>query len=255
MTSSVTISVRSLVTTVGVAAALVVAYLVGALQGEDASAAEEVDAASPSTIVMSGTGTATGVPDQLSFSVGVHTVAADVSTALDSASRTTADVMAALQEQGVDKGDLQTTGLTIHPNYDYSDDGPPVITGYSVSQSLSVLVRSLADAGECLAAAAQAGGNAIRLSGVRLEIADQDALLAKARAAAIADAELKAQQYAEAGGSALGEMMVVRETGGRPGPGPIALEGYAAADAVRSVPIRAGTADLRAEVSVVWSLQ
>lgn len=71
MKSSITVSVRSLVTTVGVAAALVLAYLVGALQGEDASAAEEVDAASPPTIVMSGTGTATGVPDQLSFRVGV----------------------------------------------------------------------------------------------------------------------------------------------------------------------------------------
>lgn len=255
MNSSITVSVRSLVTTVGVAAALILAYLVGALQGEEASAAEEVDAASPPTIVMSGTGTATGVPDQLSFRVGVHTVAADVSTALDSASRTTADVMAALQEQGVDKGDLQTTGLNIHPNYDYSDDGPPVITGYSVSQSLSVLVRSLDDAGESLAAAAEAGGNAVRLSGVRLEISDQDALLAEARAAAIDDAESKAKQYAEAGGRSLGEMLVVRETGGRHGTGPTPTRGYAADTAVRSVPIRAGKADLSAEVSVVWTLQ
>jgi uncharacterized protein YggE len=266
MNSSVTVSIRSLVTVLAVATALVLAYVVGALQHgapaaatpaatstEVAETAEEADAASP-TIAMSGTGTATGVPDQLGFSVGVHTVAADVSTALDSASRTTARVMSALQEEGVARGDLKTTGLHINANYDYGDDGPPVITGYSVSQNLSVLVRSLPDAGETLAAAAEAGGNAVRLSGVRLEIGDQDALLAEARDQAIADAEAKARQYAEAGGRSLGEVLLVRETGA-PMPVPLQLDDYAAAQRdVRAVPIRAGKADLQAEVSVVWSL-
>jgi uncharacterized protein YggE len=257
MSSSVTVSVRSLVTAVAVAGAVVLAYLLGALQqgAPAAAAAEEVDAASAPTIVMSGTGTATGVPDQLSFKVGVHTVAADVSAALDSANATTARVMAALQEQGVAKGDQKTTGLHISANYDYDDEGPAVITGYSVSQSLSVVVRSLPDAGAALSAAADAGGNAIRLSGVRLEIADQDALLAEARDQAIADAEAKAQQYAEAGGRFLGEVMLVRESGGRT-PRLSQELAYAAVDrSVKAVPIRAGKAELRAQVSVVWSLE
>ena len=91
MNSSVTVSVRSLVMTMVVATALVLAYLVGVVQGDapQATAAapevEEIDQSSP-TIVMSGSGTATGVPDQLTFKVGVKAVATDVSTALNQAS-------------------------------------------------------------------------------------------------------------------------------------------------------------------------
>jgi uncharacterized protein YggE len=204
---------------------------------------------------MSGTGTATGVPDQLSFKVGVHAVAPDVSTALNSASSTTSKVLAAVQEEGVDKDDLQTTGLTINAMYDYSDDGPPVITGYSVSQNLSVLVRSLPDAGTTIAAAAEAGGNAIRLSGVRLEVGDEDGLMAAARAAAIEQAQEKALQYAEASDRTLGDVLLVREGGGGTH-ARLALgrETYATADAMRAIPIRAGKADLEVQVSVVWSL-
>jgi uncharacterized protein len=188
----------------------------------------------------------------------VNAVATDVSTALSSASRTTSRVLQAVQARGVDKDDVKTTGLSIHANYDYSDDAPPVITGYSASQNLSVLVRALPDAGRTIAAAVAAGGNAIRLSGVRLQVGDEDALKAQARAAAIQEASTKAQQYAEAAGSSLGDVLLVSE--GKLGGGgharyPLAARAYADLGSVRSVPIRAGTADLEVTVSVVWALE
>lgn len=267
MNSSVTVSVRSLVIALAVAAALVLAYLVGAVQGDASpaaaasttpvAAAPEVSTSSP-TIEMSGTGTATGVPDQLSFKVSVHATAPDVSTALNSASSTTSQVMAAVHGQGVDNDDLQTTGLNIHANYDYGDDGPPVITGYSVSQNLSVLVRSLPDAGKTIAAAADAGGNAIRLSAVRLQVGDEDGLMSRARAAAIEQAKAKATQYAEASDRELGDVLLVREGGGGGGTHArlqLGTAAYEDASAMRAIPIRAGKADLEVKVSVVWSLE
>ncbi len=262
MNSSVTVSIRSLVIALAVAAALLLAYLVGAVQGDAAPAAAapaaaavtDVSPATP-TIVMAGTGTATGVPDQLTFAVGIHATRTDVSTALNSSSRTTNSVLDAVQAQGVDADDVQTTGLNINANYDYPDDGPAVITGYTVSQNLTVLVKSLPDAGKTISAAAEAGGNAIRLHDVRLQVGDEDALMAEARDAAIAEAEAKAKQYAEASGRSLGDVLLVREGGGGHAQVRLPEATYATADMVRAVPIRAGKADLEVQVSVVWSLE
>jgi len=259
--STVTVNVRSLVLVVVVSAALVVAYVLGVGSGGSAVAAQPSSpAAAPPTaddvpsIQMTGAGSATAVPDQLTFQVGVSTTATDVSTALDSANATTREVLAAVGEQGVDPADVQTTGLNIRATYDYGDDGPPVITGYAVSQDLSVLVRSLPDAGATISAAAEAGGNAIRLHGIRLQVADEDAVLRQARAAAVADAQAKAQQYAAASGAALGEVLSVREVSGGGGVRTRGIVEAAAADAISRVPIRAGRADLEVRVAVVWSL-
>lgn len=132
-----------------------------------------------------------------------------------------------------------------------------MITGYAVSQRMSVLVRSLPDSGDAISAAAAAGGNAIRLHGVKLRVGDEPGLLRKAREAAMTDARAKAEQYAAASGQSLGEVLSVRESGGGGGhkvgyqrtASDLAMAGY------QSVPIRAGSADLDVSVSVVWALE
>lgn len=256
MRSTITVSVRSLVITTAVAISVAAAYALGSAQS-GASPAFAAEASAPSdvpSIVMTGTGEATGVPDQLVFSLAVHTSASDVSTALSSANAATRHVLAAVNGQGVARKDVQTTGLSISPTYDYSSDGPPVITGYAVSESLSVLVRSLPDAGSIIGSAVNAGGNAVRLHDLRLQIGDEDALLRKARADAFAAAKAKAEQYAEASGRQLGEVTSIREV--HIAPHINGLYRSASLDAValgKVVPIRAGSADLKVTVSVVWS--
>jgi uncharacterized protein len=238
-----------------VAIAVAAAYALGSAQSA-ASPAFAAEASAPSdvpSIVMTGTGEATGVPDQLVFSLAVHTSASDVSTALSSANSATHQVLLAVNGQGVARKDVQTTGLSINPMYDYSGDGPPVITGYAVSESMSVLVRSLPDAGSVIGDAVKAGGNAVRLHDLRLQIGDQDALLHKARADAIAQAKTKAEQYAAATGRELGEVTSVREVQHA-----AHIDGLYKATALDAagmsqVPIRAGSADLKVTVSVVWS--
>lgn len=65
--------------------------------------------------------------------------------------------------------------------------------------------------------------------------------------------QAKAEQYAQAVGRPLGEVMSVREVSATSTP-PQALEYRAVADAaLSSVPIKAGTDDLSVTVSVVWS--
>ncbi len=255
-TTTVTVSVRKLVITAAAALAVLAAYLVGSAQTSPsaAAAAARPAAADVSNIVMTGTGEAVGIPDQLTFSLAVRTSADDVSTALVSASSTTRDVLAAVRAQHVAPKDVQTTGLSINPTYDHSGDGPPRITGYAVTESMSVLVRQLGSAGTTISAAVEAGGNAVRLHGVQLRIDDEDALMRQARADAFAQARAKAEQYAAAGGRRLGEVSSIREVNVTPTTELAYRSSAFAATAAESVPIRAGSADLHVTVSVTWSL-
>ncbi|HZJ07517.1 MAG TPA: SIMPL domain-containing protein [Nocardioidaceae bacterium] len=261
MSPARTVSVRSLGVAVGVLIAVMLAYAVGFNGGgaPEVRAAEAPPAttADPAReIVMRGTGEATGVPDQLSFKLSVHMEATDVSSALNQANARMRRVLAALTTAGVQHKDVQTTGLSIRPVYDYSDNAPAVITGYTVSEDAGVLVRSLGDAGGAIAAAASAGGNAVRLHGVSLKIGDEGALMRDARDNAVGEAQAKARQYAEATGQELGDVISVKEVSARrSGPVPAFAERSLFDTAgLSKVPVRAGSADLSVTVSVEWSL-
>jgi uncharacterized protein YggE len=256
MDTSVTIKTRTLLLIVLVMVALLGAYVAGSAGSSSgpsaaaAAASEGADAQAP-TIAMTGTGEATGVPDQLTFAVTIAESASDVSSALDAAGRSARRVLSALNAVGVARSDVQTTGLSVRPQYDYSG-GSAVLTGYGASENLSVVVRSLPDAGDAINAAVDAGGNGVRIHRVQLKIGDVDNLLAKARAAAVAEAEDKAQQYADATGSELGAVVTVREVSASPRiEAPVA---YRTEADLASVPIRAGSEELEVKVSIVWSL-
>ena len=135
--------------------------------------------------------------------------------AMDAASGTMGRVLAALERTGVERKDVQSTGLSVDPVYEYFDYRPPVLTGYRVNQSVSVLVRDLRDGGQAISTATGTGGNAVRVSGIGLRIGDRDGLLAEARDAAVEAATAKAEQYAAATGQDLGTVLTLTE-GARP---------------------------------------
>lgn len=261
MPSSINVSTRALAVIGVILLALITAYSIGSAQADAppnrANGAQPTDTdtgAEEPGIIMTGTGEATGVPDQLAFSLAVKATGDSVSAALDSANAISRRAFDALGDAGVRADDIQSTGLSIDPRYDYSGEGPPVLLGYGVSQRASVLVRSLADAGAALSATVEAGGDAIRLSGLRLQIGDKDALLRQARQAAVEEATTKAEEYAEAAGRQLSEVTSLREVVSTPANGRdyYAMDRAALAD-LSKVPIRAGSSDLKVTVSVHWS--
>lgn len=255
MGNTVSFSVRSLVMTVATALAMLAAYLMGSTQPGTSSAlaAGASAAVDKPHIVMTGKGEITGVPDQVAFALDVHASASDVSMALTSASATTRRIVKTLRAHDVAFKDVQTTGLSIHPVLDYSGDGPPVVTGYAATQSMGVLVRDLSKAGVAISAAVEAGGNAVRLHDVKLQIGDRDALLARARTAAFDEARAKAAQYAAEAGMQLGDVASVREVQVRSAPQPVYRAALAGTTDATAVPIRAGRAELAVTVSVAWA--
>ena len=261
MSSTVSVSVRSLVITLGLVIAVLVAYLLGSAGGGDAAQAV---AATPSaekpnrSITMTGSGDATGVPDQLSFDLSVGSTADDVSAAMDQASRRMSQATKALRHAGVERRDIRTTGLSIEPRYDYINQRE-VLTGYRVEQSVSVVVRSLRSAGRAVSAAVDAGGNSSRVDDLSLRIGDRDALLAQARDRAVETATDKARQYAEATDEDLGDVLTLTEVTASPAR-PVPYQFRAANDAELSsslakLPVRAGSEKVTVRVSVAWSLR
>jgi len=127
----------------------------------------------------------------------------DVSTALGDAGTRAQALAQAARDHGVADADLRTTGTGVHPRHDR--EGVTVV-GYTAYQSLSVTVRDPGLVGSLVEAFAGAAGNALTIDSIGLELADSAPLLAQARAAAFADAQAKAEQFATLAGRTLGKV-------------------------------------------------
>ena len=246
----------------GVASAglLIAAFALGVGQG-GAAPASASDAAGNTTltaatgtarITVTGTGKVSGVPNQLSLSMGVQTSAGSVATALRQANAAARSVAAVLRRSGVAASDIQTSGLSIYPNYSNSSGVP---SGYQVSEQLTITLRRLSVAGSQISAAARAGGNATTIDGVSLNLSDTSTLLASAREKAVADAKAKAAAYAHALGRPLGAVVSMSEATPAVPFQPLPMAASASGSRAPSpVPVHPGTQQLSVTVTVVFAL-
>jgi uncharacterized protein len=205
-------------------------------------------------ITVSGRADVAGTPDTLRLDLSVVATASSVSEALASANRSADSVQKSLLANGVQTRDLQTSGLSIQPEYDYSNGAAPRLRGYQVSESVSAKLRNLGRAGNAVGQAVTAGGNAVRVNGISLDLEETSALVSSARDRAFADAKAKAEQYARAAGRSLGEVMSISEDVATPSPIPMP---YAAMDSAKSasVPIQPGSQDVSVSVTVVFTMR
>lgn len=205
------------------------------------------------SLTTTGQGTATVIPDQLTFNVGVSVTRPDVAGAMKTANAELKQVMAALTKVGVAERDMKTANLSINPQY---DERGRRITGYQVDQQLAVKVRQLAKAGEAIGAATAAAGNDARLDGVSFDVQDRTAVLAQARKAAVAAARRDAETYAKASDMRLGDVVRLKEVTA-PEPSPQQMDGFA--DMALTVPqaakIAPGEQDFKIRLEVVWELE
>jgi uncharacterized protein YggE len=203
------------------------------------------------SVTVEGQGVARGTPDVLRLDLGVEAQGRTVSDALGGTSRAMDAVLAALRAAGVEPGDLATTGLSIRSVHDR--EGRTVV-GYAAANSLAVTLRDLDAAGATIAAAADAGGDACRVNGLRFDLQDDGALRRQAREAAVVDARGRAETYAAATDRALGRVLRIVEAGeGRPVP-VRAGRMMAMAEASGPVPLEGGSHEVSVTVSVEWAL-
>lgn len=203
-------------------------------------------------IVVTGMGEVRGRPDTLTLSLGVNVTRKTVGEATADAATAADKVLAALAASGVAKDDTQTRDYSIYPQYapQTSPDGPPRITGYTVSNVVVVKIRDLAKAGAVIDAAAAAGGDEVIVQGVAFTLEDASALVGQARERAWQDAKAKAGDLARLAGVPLGAAVQISETtsGGSP---PVMASGEAAR---ASTPIEPGLVTTSVVITVRFAL-
>ena len=234
-----------------VAAAFFAAALI--LAAPFASArADDHDDRSRRTISVSGSGEVSMRPDTANITAGVLTEGEDAKAALRANSETVAKIFAALKDAGIEGRDMQTSNFGISPRYDRPDrNQPPRLTGYRVSNQVSVRVRDLESLGVLLDALAVAGAN--QMNGIRFYVEDSTQQTDEARRRAVADARRKAELYAVAAGAELGGVLSISESGGRP-PQPV-FRAMAVAEDAKSVPVAPGEQTISASVSITYRLK
>jgi uncharacterized protein len=225
------------------AAGLAAAAVTGVFQPSGARGQAAADT-SPTGITVVGTGSVSVVPDRAAFTFGTLSQARTAAAALAASAADVRRVVDALRQAGVAKSDIQTSEVSLSPRM--NENGGAVL-GYMASNSVTVTLRELADAGGAVDAAVGAGAN--QVYGPNLLADDQDAAYRNALEAAVAEARTKAQTLASSSGLTLGRITAIQEGGAAPQP--VYSE---AATRDSAVSIEPGTQEIQATVSVTFAV-
>lgn len=207
------------------------------------------------TLNVVGTGQADLVPDIAYIYVGVHTELPSASEAMNENNAQTQRMIEALTDFGVDSKDIRTTNFSIWP-FDKYDPLTGVSTGekyYSVDNTVYVTVRDLDTLGDLLDTVISAGANTV--NSIQFDVADKDAALKQARADAIADAQAKAEELAEAAGLSVGAIRSISFTDSQYYPVYEGRGGGGGGDAASAVPINPGQLTFTVTVSMTYELK
>nr|WP_246704477.1 SIMPL domain-containing protein [Rhizobium sp. P32RR-XVIII] len=209
-------------------------------------------------VMVSGEGQSAVAPDMAVLSLAVVKQAKTAREALDENNKAMAAVLAALKKEGIADRDLQTSGFSVQPQYNYpqSNDGqpkPPELIGYQVSNGLTVRVRDLGELGGLIDQAVTLGVN--QGGDIQFTNDKPEAAMEAARKDAVAAAMKKAKTLTEAAGVKLGRVIEISESGVRPMPQPAYRATMAKEAADASVPIQGGENTYHVTVNLTFALE
>ena len=166
-------------------------------------------------IWVTGEGKVTVVPDVAVLSLGVEAQAATVDEAQSQAAAAMYAVVRELDNYGVAQKDIKTRQFSIYPVKKWvPDEEKEVLIGYRVSNMVTAKIRKIEDTGDVIDSVTRAGGDYIRINSINLTVDDPTKYHQEAREKAMADAEDKARQLADASGVKLGSPTYINESGG-----------------------------------------
>lgn len=203
-------------------------------------------------INVSATGTVKVTPDTVRINATVSVVGTSSATASSTANTTASAVRAALKSSGVDTKYIKSQSITIYPEYNYTQDKGPVLSGYRASQSFEIIVRNAKNAGAVVDSIVAAGGDNLQLNGVTPFVYDAASSSGAARADAISNAKAKAVHYAKLLGVSLGSVTSLDESTA-PSPYPIMMATAKMDSGATSVDL--GQQDVSVSVTVKWSIK
>jgi uncharacterized protein YggE len=180
------------------------------------------------TITVTGKGDVSAVPDIAQISFTIRNKDKTVTNAQKVVTDKINQSLAFLKASGIDEKDIKTESYNSYPQYEWFDSkvlctsnycppsGKQVLTGYEVSQSITVKVRNTDKTGDIIDGLGKL--NITELNSPNFTIDNEDGLRADARAQAIEDAKSKAKILAKQLGVRLGDIVSFDENGNSPIP-------------------------------------
>jgi uncharacterized protein YggE len=197
-------------------------------------------------VTVNGEATVNIAPDTAVIRVGVTSTAKSAREASEANGKQMTTVLAAMKDAGIAARDIQTSRLSLQPQYDPNRSGTARLLGFQATNQITVNIKDIEKLAGIIDQAIAAGAN--EMSGLEFVVSQQSKLLDQARDEAIADARRKAELYAKAAGARLGAVASISEEGSSPPAYP--MQAMRAA----GVPIAPGEKTLRVTVSVSYEL-
>ncbi len=204
----------------------------------------------PPAISVTGEASISVPPDLAAVDAGVASDAKTAREASEANSIAMGKVLAALKAVNIDAKDIQTSRLSLQPQYAPNRAGPSSVVGYRASNRVTVRIRDVTKVAGVIDALVGAGANDI--GNISFEVSQASKLLDDAREKAVADARRKAEIYAKAAGVTLGAPLSISEEGA---PQPVFRAKVSAPMAAAPTPIAQGEETLSISVSVTWAIK
>jgi uncharacterized protein YggE len=207
----------------------------------------------PPAISVTGEASVSVPPDLAWVDAGVASDGKSAREAQETNNDAMAKVLALLKAAAIDDKDVQTSRLSLQPQYSPGRPGPASpIAGYRASNRVTVRLHDVGRVARVIDALVSAGANDI--GNVSFGVSQASKLLDDAREKAIADARRKAEVYAKAAGVSLGAPLSISEQGA---PQPVfrAKVGAVAPMAAAPTPIAQGEETLSVSVAVTWAIK
>jgi uncharacterized protein YggE len=208
----------------------------------------------PPAISVTGEASISVPPDRAEIDAGVTSDAKTAREASEANNVAMGKVLAALKGAGIDEKDVQTSRISLQPQYSASTSsrpGPATIVGYRASNRVGIRLKDVAKVANVIDTLVGAGANDI--GSINFMVSNASKLLDEAREKAVADARRKAEIYARAAGVTLGAPLSMSEEGA---PQPV-FRGKMAAPVAAAVPtpIAQGEEALSVSVAVTWAIK
>jgi uncharacterized protein YggE len=204
---------------------------------------------SGNTITVVGVGLGSATPNQALLNLGVTATRPNVRDAVSAAGSDMTRLLSAIHNQGVQDKDVQTAYIGVSQQ---TNCCPQTVIGYNATSQITVTVHSVNNVTPLIEVAVDAVGNELQINGISLSVADQSGMLKTARAAAMSDANVKAQDYARLSGHHVGGLVGVSEivstTGG------FSCDQCGGKGGGGGIPIQAGQTTLTVTVAVTYEL-
>ena len=243
----------------GIAVVLAVLVLAGCTTAETAPAGiEQLNISSQQEgIWVSGQGKVMVTPDIANLRLGIEADGASVTLARDRAATAMESVMNALTANGIAEKDIQTRYFNIRRLTRYDrDQEKEIVTGYRVTNTVTVKVRNLDELGAIIDDVATAGGDLTRIDNIDFTVDDPSPYYDEVREEAVAEAKNKAEQLARLSGVTLGKATYISEGGQIP---PVAravsVIDFALEGAAIETPISPGQLEISLTVQVVYAIE